>query len=153
MPNDLPKDPPVARAWWQGAALSDFRERVATLSLGETNVLLTEISAALAVTQAQLETRGRTDEEWWRRARGAIGYLSEKRAVASKHAFDCQARDRALKKNSRDSRNAFEHERWQKLEEHLVRAENALPSGDGDIALREIIAFLRGVHFAKKKVP
>lgn len=64
--------------WWKTATVEFFKFKIGKLSDGELIELRDEIRGSLAVIQGQLESRGKTDFGWWKKASAAKGYMAEK---------------------------------------------------------------------------
>jgi hypothetical protein len=75
--------------------VDEFRVRASVLRLDDLPALVTELTGAISSMQAQLEARprGACDFEWWARARAALGFTVEKRAITRAEILRRQARE------------------------------------------------------------
>lgn len=66
------------RPWWQSCTVKDFQEALASMETTKIEALDAEIEGALEVLETHLETRGRSDRDWWNRANLARSFIQEK---------------------------------------------------------------------------
>jgi hypothetical protein len=119
------------KPWWQQGSIQAFRERLTALPLPELEALAGTIGGALSVTQSQLETSDR-DEEWRRRARQALGYMSERKAAV---------RSELQRRNEERRTRNVESKR-----EYLAAARERLAAGDTAGAVAALLDLLEGQH-------
>lgn len=85
------------KEWWLLANIVEFRERITKLDDTALASLSSEIKSAICVTQAQLETKGKDDREWWNRARQALAFMVEKKRMLGRFITEHQAANHARK--------------------------------------------------------
>lgn len=73
---------PRERQWWQSGPLAEFKEKVRAMSTADLQMIATEMKGILSVTQAQIQA-GNGAEEWRKRAKMALGFISERKAFVT----------------------------------------------------------------------
>lgn len=111
------------RPWWQICGVEEFRQRAAELTRVEQERLASEIAGAKSIVVAQLESRGRVDLGWWRGARAALGFITEKHRIIAAELQVRNATDQQHKKKGKSAR-ALAH-----IEE-LIAARALAEAGD-----------------------
>jgi hypothetical protein len=112
-------------AWWQKGTMKKFQETIADFDASRLTELLAEMKGATAAIQGQIEARGKTNIEWWQRARQSLAYIAERKKVVS-------ARLQVLSRGTRNEKR-----------DRAERAMKLLDEGRHEDALREVIELLQ----------
>ena len=79
--DDQKDDDTPDRKWWERCDYPYFEIQVQGWSVAKLIALKSEITTTITLVITQIETRGKEDFEWWKKARAARGFMQQKQSL------------------------------------------------------------------------
>ena len=120
--------------WWQIAAVPVFKAKLADMTTPDLRALGAEIKGVTTLIQSQLESRGKTDIVWWKKARASLGFTSEKRGLVRTEIFTRHSEEQETHREQRlkahEKRRAEDDSKREQRIETLSRLRKQAQEGD-----------------------
>ncbi len=140
----------VQRSWWQTDSVDAFKQRIAGMGISELRALRVELAAAVSTIQVQMQARGRSNHDWFTKARAAHAYIVEKRNHLNVHLaavdVNTDSKSKAAARASSVIRLSRHEERMARRLVLLTDAETKLDAGDITGTLRQMLVVLKQMH-------
>jgi len=100
-----------------------------------------EVKGSAALIQSQLEARGRSDEDWWRKAKSALGFIAEKRGILKSEVTKRKAHQPPPDLSKRREREKVQASRKEERRKRLMAIRHRAEEGDPAGAIVDLIDY------------